>query len=123
LWQTGYHDQHIPARAAEIPLPFVEIHPDDARALQVSTGDLVEAYNDEGHAILQVRVDDASPVGTVFALQYHPLGTANALTSGYTDPKTTIPWYKGARVGLRRLSGDIADARRSTTTRPLSEVS
>ncbi len=122
LWQTGYHDQHIPARVAEVPLPFVEIHPDDARALSLATGDLVEAYNDEGHAILQVRVDDASPVGTLFALQYHPLGTANALTSGYTDPKTTIPWYKGARVGLRRLSGDIGEARRSTTRHALSDV-
>jgi arsenite oxidase large subunit len=122
LWQTGYHDQHLPARMAEVPLPFIEIHPDDAHTLGVSTGDLVEAYNKEGHAILQVRVDDASPVGTLFALQYHPLGTANALTSGYTDPKTTIPWYKGTRVGLRRLIGDITNARATTTQQALSDL-
>ena len=122
LWQTGFHDQHVPARMEELPLPFVELHPDDAATLGVATGGLVEAWNDEGHAILQVRVDDACPPGTVFALQYHPLGTANALTSGYTDPKTTIPWYKGTRVGLRRLSGDIGDARATTTRRPLSHL-
>jgi len=45
----------------------------------------------------------------IFALQFHPLGTANDLTSPYTDPKTTIPWYKAARVAMRKLAADGAD--------------
>lgn len=107
LWQTGYHDRHQPAKMAAVPLPYVEIHPDDARAHGLTSGDLVELHNDEGNATFQVRVTDAPPPGMVFALQYHPQGTANALTSSYTDPKTTIPWYKAARVGVRKLRGGL----------------
>jgi arsenite oxidase large subunit len=33
----------------------------------------------------------------------HPRGTANSLTTPYVDPMTTIPYYKGSAVGLRKL--------------------
>lgn len=33
----------------------------------------------------------------------HPRGTANLLTTPYVDPITTIPYYKGSAVGVRRL--------------------
>lgn len=111
LWQTGYHDQRVPERIAEEELPFVELHPDDARPLGVATGDLVEVWNEEGNLVAQARVFDGPPPGLVFALQFHPGGTANDLTSAYTDPKTTIPWYKGTRVAVRKLDGDVSEAR------------
>lgn len=110
LWQTGYHDQHQHRKMEQVPFPYIEVHPDDARAQGLDSGDLVEVFNEEGNATFQVRVCDSPPPGMVFALQYHPKGTANALTTRYTDPKTTIPWYKGSRVGLRTLSGQLASA-------------
>ncbi|MCA9552038.1 MAG: arsenate reductase (azurin) large subunit [Myxococcales bacterium] len=103
-WQTGYHDQRIAQKLAQVPYPYVELHPRDAAAEGLTGGELVELFNEEGRDVFQVKVLDGPPPGTLFALQYHPRGTANALTSGYTDPKTTIPWYKGARVGLRRVA-------------------
>jgi hypothetical protein len=36
-------------------------------------------------------------------LEMHPRGTANLLTTPYVDPITTIPYYKGSAVGVRRL--------------------
>lgn len=107
LWQTGYHDRHQPAKLDAVPLPYIELNPVDAERAKLRGGDLVEVFNDEGNATFQVRVLDATPPGQIFALQYHPKGTANALTSAYTDPKTTIPWYKATRVGLRKLAGEL----------------
>ncbi len=107
LWQTGYHDRHQPAKLDAVPLPYIELNPADAERLKLGGGDLVEVFNDEGNAAFQVRVLDSTPPGQIFALQYHPKGTANALTSAYTDPKTTIPWYKATRVGLRKLAGEL----------------
>ncbi len=102
-WQTGYHDARLAAKLRVVPYPYIELHPDDARREGLGGGELVEVYNDEGRDVFQVRVVDAPKRGMLFALQYHPRGTANALVSSYTDPKTTIPWYKGTRVGLRKL--------------------
>ena len=33
----------------------------------------------------------------------HPKGTANSVTTPYVDPTTTIPYYKGSAVGVRKL--------------------
>ncbi|BAJ83099.1 arsenite oxidase large subunit (plasmid) [Acidiphilium multivorum AIU301] len=57
------------------------------------------------------------PPGTVFALMYHWLGTSNSLTSPYTDPMSTNPWYKGTRVGIRKLSGGLASVVATTSYR------
>lgn len=105
-WQTGYHDRRIDQKMASVPYPYVELHPEDAEAEGLAGGELVEVFNEEGRDVFQVRVVDGPKRGTIFALQYHARGSANALVSGYTDPKTTIPWYKGTRVGLRKL--DVA---------------
>jgi arsenite oxidase large subunit len=111
IWQTGYHDQHIAQKMATVPLPYVELHPDDAQRLGVKAGELVEVFNEEGRSTFQVRVTDAPRPGLIFAIQYHPRGTSNHLTSPYTDAKTTIPWYKGTRVAVRkaqRPAGPVA---------------
>lgn len=102
-WQTGYHDRRIEQKMASVPYPYIELHPKDAEAEGLAGGELVEIFNDEGRDVFQVRVVDAPKPGVIFALQYHARGTANALTSSYTDPKTTIPWYKGTRVGLKKV--------------------
>ncbi|MCB9689807.1 MAG: arsenate reductase (azurin) large subunit [Alphaproteobacteria bacterium] len=106
LWQTGYHDQRIEERLADVPLPYVELHPDDAATLGVAHGDLVEVHNEEGNLVAQARVLDGPPRGMVFALQFHPLGTANDLTNPHVDATTGIPWYKATRVAVRRLEGE-----------------
>jgi len=110
LWQTGYHDRHLPEKMATVPLPYVEIHPEDATRLAVKPGDLVELHNEEGNGIFQVHVTDSPKPGLLFAIQYHPRGTSNSMTSSYTDPKTTIPWYKGTRVAVRKLNGTLDTA-------------
>jgi anaerobic selenocysteine-containing dehydrogenase len=48
IWQTAYHDMYNAFATDRWPMAFLEINPDDARALGVSAGDVVEVYNDYG---------------------------------------------------------------------------
>ncbi len=109
VWQTMYHDKYLPEKTLPLPMPYVEIHPDDAKRLGIASGDLVELSNEEGNGTFMALVTDAVKPGLVFAMMYHQKGTSNSLTSGYTDPKTTIPWYKGTRVAVKRLSPGLPD--------------
>ena len=118
LWQTGYHDRHLQTKTDQVPLPYVELHPADADRLGVAPMELVELFNRTGAVIVQARITTAVRPGHLFALQYHWRGTSNALITSYTDPKTTIPWYKGARVGVRRVGPIHAAA----TSSPLDPV-
>jgi arsenite oxidase large subunit len=123
IWQTLYHDRYLPEKMIALPMPYVEIHPQDAARLGVQHGDIVELYNEEGNEVFIVYVNDAPRPGMFFALMYHPRGTANSLTSPYTDPLSVNPWYKGTRVGLRKLEGTIPDILRTTSFLPNNNFS
>lgn len=108
IWQTGYHDRRIAEKMLTVPLPYIELHPQDAAKLGFTAGDVAEVFNEEGNGTFLVHVTDAVRPGMIFAIQYHPRGTSNSMISNYTDPKTTIPWYKGTRVNIRKTSGRLA---------------
>ncbi len=107
LWQSTYHDRQLPERVIANPLPYAEINPEDAKKLNIESGDLIEIFNEEGNAIYMAYVTDAVKPGSIFMVMYHWRGTSNSLTTGYTDPKTTIPWYKGTRANVRKVAGAI----------------
>jgi arsenite oxidase large subunit len=102
-----YNDIHLSFQEERAPLPLLEIHPDDAKKIQVESGDLVEVYNDYGSTNAYVILTTAVKPGVVFMQFAHPRGTANSVTTPYVDPDTTIPYYKGSAVGLRKL-GSLA---------------
>ncbi|WP_039889049.1 arsenate reductase (azurin) large subunit [Acidiphilium sp. PM] len=118
LWQTSYHMRLLAQKTEGTPLPFVQVNPADAKKLGVSDGDIVMIYNDQGNETFAVYETDAVPPGMVFALMYHWLGTSNSLTSPYTDPMSTNPWYKGTRVGIRKLAGGMPSIVATTSFRP-----
>jgi arsenite oxidase large subunit len=109
VWQTMYHDRYLPEKYFALPLPYIEIHPDDAAHLGIKGGDMIEVFNEEGSAIALAYVNDACRPGLVFGIMYHAKGSMNHLTSSYTDPKTTMPWYKGTKVGIRPYRGTPDD--------------
>lgn len=102
-WQTLYDDLRKPYVMGREPLPFVEIHPQDAMTLQITQGDLVELYNPYGSVTAMAVIVDSNRPGHVFMLFEHPKGWLNSLTTGYVDPATTIPYYKGTKAGMRRI--------------------
>lgn len=118
IWQTGYNDKYLPEKVYSIPMPYVEINPVDAEKLGLKSGDLVELYSLEGNAVALVIVNDAPPPGMVFGLMYRWKESLNHLTTSYTDPKTTIPWYKASRVGIRKLKGTLESVLKYTSLLP-----
>lgn len=102
-WQTLYDDLRKPYVMGREPLPFVEIHPEDATKLTVANGDLIELFNPHGSVTAMAILVDSNRPGHVFMLFEHPKGWLNSLTTGYVDPDTTIPYYKGTKAGIRKV--------------------
>jgi anaerobic selenocysteine-containing dehydrogenase len=68
----------------------LEMHPDDATARGLATGDSVEVYNDRGRIHLQLRIGDAVPAGVVAArLDWAKLAREGAATGRNVNALTS----------------------------------
>ena len=103
IWQTLYHHQRIPYFQEHNPVPFIEIHPQDALELKVQSGDIVEVYNDMGRVEAMAYITNSVKPGHTFMLFGHPKGSVGNLISDHVDPNTTIPYYKGVWANLRKI--------------------
>ena len=120
------------------PEPFVEIHPDDATALDVATGDRVEVASRRGHAVLPAKVSNRVQPGNCF-VPFHwndAFGehlAINAVTSDAIDPDSQQPEFKVSAVTLTKVavayplvepppvqttSHPLVEPRRSSEARP-----
>jgi anaerobic selenocysteine-containing dehydrogenase len=91
---------NLPAFVAEEETPRLEIHPDDARARRIETGDVVRIFNDRGAFVATARVTDRARRGVVVApsiwwRKFAPGGeNANAVTSqALTDLGRAATFY------------------------------
>ncbi|BDT89377.1 bifunctional reductase [Nocardia cyriacigeorgica] len=89
--------------------PFVEIHPDDARALELAPGDQLEITSRRGRAVLPARISDRVRPGDCFA-PFHwndeqgEYLTINAVTNDAVDADSLQPEFKACAVALRRVA-------------------
>ena len=103
IWQTLYHHRHVAFYRDRVPLPYIEMHPEDARSLGVEPGDLVELSNDVGTVRATAYPTTAVKRGHTFMVFGQPRGAVGDLVSDHVDPTTTIPYYKGAWADIRRV--------------------
>ncbi|MFD7920459.1 molybdopterin-dependent oxidoreductase [Streptomyces sp. NPDC059740] len=94
------------------PGPFVEVHPEDARALGVREGDHLEVASRRGRAVLPAVVTDRVRTGTCFApFHWNDLFgeylSINAVTSDAVDPVSFQPEFKACAVALSRTAAPI----------------
>ncbi|MET9200063.1 bifunctional nitrate reductase/sulfite reductase flavoprotein subunit alpha [Gordonia sp. NPDC003585] len=91
------------------PDPFVELHPDDASAMDVSTGDTVEIASRRGRAVLPAKVSDRVRPGNCF-VPFHwndMFGehyAINAVTSDAIDAASQQPEFKVCAVTLTKVA-------------------
>lgn len=88
--------------------PFLDIHPDDAAAMHVAPGDLVEVASPTGKSILRARMTDDVARGQVFAPMHWtgetaPSARIDALIAGAVDPVSGQPESKAAVVSVKRM--------------------
>jgi len=86
------------------PIPIVEMHPTDARALRVVSGDWLRITSRRGSVECQVMVTGRSPVGTLFLPFHFVEAAANLLTLDKIDPRAKIPDFKMAAVKLEKMT-------------------
>jgi formate dehydrogenase alpha subunit len=112
LLTTGRRLQHynsgsMTGRAARLgdARERVDLHPDDAGALGIAEGDMVELASARGAIEVHAHLTaDVSP-GEAFLAFHSPEILANRLTSQAQDAATSCPEYKVAAVRARRLEG------------------
>jgi formate dehydrogenase major subunit len=84
------------------PTDLLEIHPEDAAAAGVASGDLVQVTSRHGAASLPARVTDRVTPGQLFATFQDPRVMVNMLTSSHGDRITRAPEYKVTAVRVQR---------------------
>ena len=117
IWQTSYHHRYIPFYNDRFPIPYIEMHAEDAHSLGISSGDLVQVSNDMGAVRAMAYVSGAVKKGHTFMLFGQPRGAAGDLVTDHVDPTTTIPYYKGVWADITRL-GPMPDELRSVSLAP-----
>ena len=107
VWQTGYHDMYNEFVRNRWPMAFVEINPDDAQSLGVSSGDVVELFNDYGSTYAMAYLEPSIKKNQTFMQFGYWNGIAGDVVTPWTD-RNVIPYYKGTWASIRRV-GTVAD--------------
>ncbi|GAB4067930.1 nitrate reductase [Ancylobacter sonchi] len=107
-WHTMTRTGLSPRLGGHLPAPFVEMHPEDARALDIAAGDLVRLTSPHGTAVLEARPGEGPRRGELFTPIHWSGSTAaaarvNALVEGATDPFSGQPESKATPVRAEKL--------------------
>ncbi len=117
IWQTAFHHRYLEFYRERVPVPYLEMHPEDASAIGIEPGDLVEVFNDMGKVQAMAYPTDAVKRTHCFMLFGQPRGAAGDLISDHVDPDTTIPWYKGVWADIRRI-GPVPELSNTVSFKP-----
>ena len=113
VWQSVYLDQNNDFVMDRIPLPFIQMNPEDMAELKINAGDLVEVYNDNGSTQAMAYPTPTAKRKQTFMLFAYPTGPqGNVVSKGVNE--LIIPNYKQTWGNIRK----IADA--PEVTRKLS---
>lgn len=105
LWQTNTKTRNVDELMSEVPAPFVEIAPQDARRLGVVDWEEVKVVSRRGSIRVRAWVTDRVPPGHVFVPFHFGQAPANWLTIRRLDPYSHQPALKSAAVRVEKPSG------------------
>ncbi len=81
---------------------LVEINPEDASALGITDGEMVQVVSRRGEVMAKASVTEVSPRGVVFMNFHFAESPTNVLTNPALDPVSKIPEYKVCAVRIER---------------------
>ncbi|MGI9333333.1 MAG: arsenate reductase (azurin) large subunit, partial [Gammaproteobacteria bacterium] len=113
IWQTAYHDKHLAFRRGRYPMSPLEMNPEDAAALGIASGDIVEVVNDYGATFAMAYLEPDIKTGQTFMMFGYDNAVMGDVTTDWTD-ENVVPYYKGTWADLRRI-GSMDDYRRTVS--------
>ena len=98
-WHGGVITKRVPGLVATVPVVAVDMHPDDARRLELRDGQYVQLASRRGEMVAQVHIGDRMRRGELFVpfVQLEQ-SAANFLTNDALDAIAGIPEYKACAV-------------------------
>lgn len=106
-WHTGTMTRRVAPLAGAMPTAYVEVHPEDAKALGLVDGQVIYVESRRGRAALPVWTQGRGrpPRGSVFVPFFDETRLVNEATLHAHDPFSKQPDYKKCAVRLRRIPG------------------
>lgn len=113
VWQTAYHDEFNEFVKARFPMAMIEINPEDAKNLGISSSDIVEVFNDYGSTYAMAYLESNIKRGQTFMQFAYHNGIAGDVTTPWTD-RNVVPYYKGTWASVR-FSAKSSEFRKSVS--------
>ncbi len=103
-WHTGTMTMKAPELRRAYPECFVEVNPQDARALNVANGNMLRITSRRGESVVKVRVVDTVRPGMVFVPMHwaDDPSLINRVTTDAYDPGSKQPEFKVCAVKLAK---------------------
>ncbi len=103
-WHTGTMTRRSAKLDKEVPEGYVEIHPQDAEALNIGKSERVRLVSRRGQIETKAWITRRVPPGLVFVPFHFAEAAANALTNAALDPVAKIPEYKVCAVRVEKIA-------------------
>lgn len=92
------------------PEPLAKVNGSDAEARSVKNGDIVEVFNDRGHAVLKCLVDESIAPGVIsipkgWQRSQFIEGSYQEMTQPKIDPYPAASSFYDSRVDFRKWEG------------------
>ncbi|MEK8088562.1 arsenate reductase (azurin) large subunit [Thermithiobacillus plumbiphilus] len=113
VWQSAYHDKYTPFVRGRYPMAPIELNPDDAKKLGISSGDIVEIYNDYGSTFAMAYVESDIKPHQAFMMFGYDNGVQGNVVTEAVD-RNVVPYYKGAWASIRRV-GSMDEYKKSVS--------
>jgi len=103
-WHTGSMTRRSPSLEREEPTGWVEMNPEDAKALGIKDKEMVKAISRRGEIRLGARVTKTIKKGVVFIPFHFIECAANILTINALDPVAKIPEFKACACKIEKIT-------------------
>jgi len=104
-WHTGSMTRRSKTLDHEVPTGWIEINPEDAKALGIVDKEMVKAITRRGEVDVPAKVTPDIKKGEMFMPFHFKECAANRLTNNALDPACKIPEFKACAVKVEKIKG------------------
>ena len=103
-WHTGSMTRRSATLDAEVPTGWIEISPEDAKALGIQNKEMVRVTSRRGTIDVATKVTSDIKKGVMFMPFHFAECAANILTHNALDPIAKIPEFKACAVKIEKIT-------------------